>query len=162
MLLGSRVNKLLITYILIHRHRVALPVEIGASSYCLNVKKDILQTSVIFFLISYYLCEWWKHLQPIRNIYSCLFILTWLTILSSLCLCFSYVSLFWSISHSQLHSHSSFFTTLPIFPNLLVPTVLSTIAVAISPDGETVATSHGDHTIKIFKFYTGSYCLIFL
>jgi WD40 repeat protein len=36
-------------------------------------------------------------------------------------------------------------------------TVLSTIAVAISPDGETVATSHGDHTIKIFKYYTGIY-----
>lgn len=33
--------------------------------------------------------------------------------------------------------------------------VLSTIAVAISPDGETVATSHGDHTIKIFKYYSG-------
>ena len=32
--------------------------------------------------------------------------------------------------------------------------VLSTIAIAISPDGELVATTHGDHTIKVFHYHT--------
>jgi WD40 repeat protein len=32
--------------------------------------------------------------------------------------------------------------------------VLSTIAVAVSPDGETIASTHGDHTVKIFKIST--------
>jgi activator-of-BECN1-regulated-autophagy protein 1 len=37
----------------------------------------------------------------------------------------------------------------------LSESVLSTIAIALSPDGETVATSHGDHTIKVFNFHDG-------
>ena len=39
--------------------------------------------------------------------------------------------------------------------------VLSTIAIAISPDGETIATSHGDHTIKVFLYHTGKQYRIF-
>ena len=39
--------------------------------------------------------------------------------------------------------------------------VLSTIAIAISPDGETIATSHGDHTIKVFLYHTGKRHRIF-
>lgn len=30
--------------------------------------------------------------------------------------------------------------------------VLSTISIAISGDGEYVATTHGDHTVKIFRY----------
>ncbi len=30
--------------------------------------------------------------------------------------------------------------------------VISTISIAISPDGQTFASSHGDHTVKVFKF----------
>jgi activator-of-BECN1-regulated-autophagy protein 1 len=43
----------------------------------------------------------------------------------------------------------------------LTESVLSTIAIALSPDGETIATSHGDHTIKVFDFYTGKLRRIF-
>lgn len=32
---------------------------------------------------------------------------------------------------------------------------LSTIAIAVSPDGDTVATTHGDHTVKVFKLSSG-------
>ena len=56
-----------------------------------------------------------------------------------------YFYLFISLISWHLHSLYFFYDEL----------VLSTIAVAISPDGETVATSHGDHTIKIFKYYSG-------
>lgn len=35
------------------------------------------------------------------------------------------------------------------------PTVLSTIAIALSPNGETVATTHGDHTVKIHDYESG-------
>ena len=34
----------------------------------------------------------------------------------------------------------------------LTPNVTSTIAIAISPDGRTVASTHGDHTVKIFDY----------
>lgn len=37
---------------------------------------------------------------------------------------------------------------------LLSHGVKSTIAIAMSPDGSTFATTHGDHTIKIFDYYT--------
>jgi WD40 repeat protein len=37
---------------------------------------------------------------------------------------------------------------------LLSNVVKSTIAIAMSPDGSTFATTHGDHTIKIFDYYT--------
>lgn len=59
------------------------------------------------------------------------------------------------LSHAILPSLilSSLILTFSILSYYL--SVLSTIAVAISPDGETVATSHGDHTIKIFKYYSG-------
>ena len=33
--------------------------------------------------------------------------------------------------------------------------VVSTIAVAISPDGHTVASSNGDHFVKVFDFHSG-------
>lgn len=33
--------------------------------------------------------------------------------------------------------------------------VLSTIAIALSPNGETVATTHGDHTVKIHDYESG-------
>lgn len=33
--------------------------------------------------------------------------------------------------------------------------VLSTIAIAFSPDGKTFATTHGDHTIKVFSYGNG-------
>ena len=33
---------------------------------------------------------------------------------------------------------------------------LSTIAIAVSPDGDTVATTHGDHTVKVFKISSGA------
>ena len=33
--------------------------------------------------------------------------------------------------------------------------VLSTIAISISPDGDLVATTHGDHTVKVFKYEDG-------
>ena len=87
-----------------------------------------------------------------------LFCYSRLTYYSSISLSIFPISFPLSIYFTILHSHFSFFTILPYH---LAPTVLSTIAVAISPDGETVATSHGDHTIKIFKFYTGSYCPYF-
>lgn len=34
-------------------------------------------------------------------------------------------------------------------------TAKSTISVAFSPDGETFASTHGDHTVKIICFRTG-------
>jgi WD40 repeat protein len=43
----------------------------------------------------------------------------------------------------------------------LAESVLSTIAIAISPDGETVATSHGDHTVKIFGYRSGKQIRVF-
>ena len=66
-----------------------------------------------------------------------------------------------SISHTLVLSTIAVAITITHFISFSLslthslPLVLSTIAVAISPDGETVATSHGDHTIKIFKYYTG-------
>jgi WD40 repeat protein len=35
---------------------------------------------------------------------------------------------------------------------LNVPTTISTISIAISKDGAYIATSHGDHTVKVFNF----------
>ena len=32
---------------------------------------------------------------------------------------------------------------------------VSTIAIAISPDGRTIASTHGDHTVKIFHYLSG-------
>ncbi|GMH20069.1 hypothetical protein Nepgr_021910 [Nepenthes gracilis] len=40
----------------------------------------------------------------------------------------------------------------------LLPPPRSTIAAAFSPDGKTLASTHGDHTVKIIDFYTGN-CL---
>lgn len=37
----------------------------------------------------------------------------------------------------------------------LASTVSSTIAIAVSPDGLTFCSTHGDHTIKVFLFFTG-------
>jgi WD40 repeat protein len=34
----------------------------------------------------------------------------------------------------------------------LPSTVSSTIAIAVSNDGQTFATTHGDHTVKVFQF----------
>jgi len=39
---------------------------------------------------------------------------------------------------------------------------ISTIAIAISPDGDTVATTHGDHTVKVFKISSGELLRTFL
>ena len=36
----------------------------------------------------------------------------------------------------------------------LPPTVSSTIAIATAPDGQLFATTHGDHTVKVFEFST--------
>lgn len=33
---------------------------------------------------------------------------------------------------------------------------LSTIAIAVSPNGETIATTHGDHTVKVFQLSSGA------
>lgn len=38
-------------------------------------------------------------------------------------------------------------------PNLEI-NVTSTIAISFSPDGSTVATTHGDHTVKVFMFHS--------
>jgi len=61
---------------------------------------------------------------------------------------------------------SSFFETTneSVLPPVVLPlndSVLSTIAIAISPNGETIATSHGDHTIKVFHYHTGKQYRIF-
>ena len=61
---------------------------------------------------------------------------------------------------------SSFFETTndTLCPPVVLPlndSVLSTIAIAISPNGETIATSHGDHTIKVFYYHTGKQYRIF-
>jgi WD40 repeat protein len=51
-----------------------------------------------------------------------------------------------------------------VSPPVVLPlndSVLSTIAIAISPNGETIATSHGDHTIKVFFYHTGKQYRIF-
>ena len=39
---------------------------------------------------------------------------------------------------------------------------ISTIAIAMSPDGDTVATTHGDHTVKVFKISSGELLRTFL
>lgn len=44
---------------------------------------------------------------------------------------------------------------------LISSVVLSTIAIAISPDGTKVATTHGDHTVKIFRHETGEQIKVF-
>lgn len=43
----------------------------------------------------------------------------------------------------------------PTVPSLSPETVLSTIAIAVSPDGSTFASTHGDHTVKIFFYNSG-------
>ena len=44
--------------------------------------------------------------------------------------------------------------------SILASTVSSTIAIAIAPSGLTFASTHGDHTIKVFLFFTGNLILI--
>jgi hypothetical protein len=46
----------------------------------------------------------------------------------------------------------------PIIPSK----VLSTIAIALSPSGETVATTHGDHTVKIHDYESGEVKQVFV
>jgi len=41
-------------------------------------------------------------------------------------------------------------------------TTISTIAIALSPNGDTVATTHGDHTVKLFKISSGELLRTFL
>lgn len=43
----------------------------------------------------------------------------------------------------------------------LPPNVSSTIAIAVSCNGRTFATTHGDHTVKIFNFYSNKPYRIF-
>lgn len=43
----------------------------------------------------------------------------------------------------------------------LEPGVLSTIAIALSPDGGTISSTHGDHTVKVFKYPSGAIYRVF-
>ncbi len=45
---------------------------------------------------------------------------------------------------------------------LIGDSTISTIALAISPDGKYVATTHGDHTVKILDYMDGSIKAIFV
>ncbi|KAJ1404832.1 hypothetical protein B484DRAFT_424073 [Ochromonadaceae sp. CCMP2298] len=47
------------------------------------------------------------------------------------------------------------------FDTPLPASVSSTIAIAISCDGRTFATTHGDHTVKVFTFLTGQEIRVF-
>ena len=47
------------------------------------------------------------------------------------------------------------------FDNPLPPSVSSTIAIAMSCDGQTFATTHGDHTVKVFDFISGEQIRVF-
>lgn len=47
------------------------------------------------------------------------------------------------------------------FDNPLPPSVSSTIAIAMSCDGQTFATTHGDHTVKVFDFISGEQVRVF-
>eukprot|EP00598_Pedospumella_elongata_P002972 CAMPEP_0184985292 /NCGR_PEP_ID=MMETSP1098-20130426/14038_1 /TAXON_ID=89044 /ORGANISM="Spumella elongata, Strain CCAP 955/1" /LENGTH=821 /DNA_ID=CAMNT_0027509371 /DNA_START=100 /DNA_END=2565 /DNA_ORIENTATION=+ len=47
------------------------------------------------------------------------------------------------------------------FDNPLPPSVSSTIAIAMSCDGQTFATTHGDHTVKVFDFISGEQIRMF-
>ena len=55
------------------------------------------------------------------------------------------------LEHSFTHSHEHF--DYELSPDM----VLSTIAIAISADGALVASTHGDHTVKIFQHDTGKF-----
>lgn len=48
-----------------------------------------------------------------------------------------------------------------LFDNPLPPSVSSTIAIAMSCDGQTFATTHGDHTVKVFAFISGAEIRVF-
>ncbi|DBA02410.1 TPA: hypothetical protein N0F65_007229 [Lagenidium giganteum] len=50
--------------------------------------------------------------------------------------------------HESVTKHESRYFELP-------PTTKSTISIAISPDGRTFASTHGDHTVKIICYQTG-------
>ncbi|TYZ59124.1 hypothetical protein PybrP1_000049 [[Pythium] brassicae (nom. inval.)] len=54
---------------------------------------------------------------------------------------------FWAERESAAKHQSRYFE--------LPPTTKSTISIAISPDGKTFASTHGDHTVKIICFETG-------
>ncbi|KAG7398512.1 hypothetical protein PHYBOEH_010969 [Phytophthora boehmeriae] len=65
---------------------------------------------------------------------------------------------FWAESQSASKHQSRYFE--------LPQTTKSTISIAISPDGKTFASTHGDHTVKIICFETGkviqvgNYCVV--
>lgn len=47
------------------------------------------------------------------------------------------------------------------FDNPLPPSVSSTIAIAMACNGQTFATTHGDHTVKVFDFISGEQVRVF-
>ena len=51
--------------------------------------------------------------------------------------------------------------SIPFDMPLVAESVLSTIAISLSPNGETFATTHGDHTVKIFRVHTGTLLNVF-